>query len=118
MDYFRVQLTHSVISDGVVNLFVHSSVCDRQKLYSENTSFGTVHYEVVSSPFILWKFYLDILARIVLNHCDKYIIPALLSGLDTDDCRKVTVHLCIVLGLKKIKLRKVFLFLALVCQKS
>ena len=98
LDYFCVQLTHSVISNGVANLFLHSSVCDRQKLYSENTSFGTIYYEVVSSPFILWKFYRDIMARILLNHCDKYIIPALLSGLDTDDCRKATVHLCVVLG--------------------
>ena len=29
---FPVQLTYRVISDGVVNFFVYSSVCDRQKL--------------------------------------------------------------------------------------
>ena len=62
-----------------------------KSLCSENANFGTLYYEVVSSPFILGKFYLNILEGIVLNHCDKYIIHALLSGLDTDDCRKATV---------------------------
>ena len=100
----------------VLYLFIHFSVCDRQKLCGENTNFGMLYYEVVNSPFILWKFYLNILGRIVLNHCDKYIIPALLSGLDTDDCRKVCTPMH-YFGLK-IKKRKVFLFLAFVCRKS
>ena len=73
--------------------------------------FGTLYYEVVSSPFILSKFYLDILARVVLNHCDKYIIPALLSGLNTDDCRKATV--CTptrCFGFEKNKIKESFYF--------
>ena len=109
LDYFPVQLTYGVISDGLVNLFAHSSVCDRQQLYGENTNFGTLYYEVVSSPFILRKFYLDILARIVLNPCEKYIIPALLSRLETDDCRKVPV--CVPMrcfGLKNNKIKESF----------
>ena len=31
--------------------------------------------------FMLWKFYLDI-ARIVFNHCEEYVLPALLFYLD------------------------------------
>ena len=40
---------------------------------------------------MLCKFYLDVLVRIVLNQCDKFILSALLSGLDTDKCRNSTV---------------------------
>ena len=84
LGYFSVYLSYGVISDGVANL-------EFSRLYNENTNFRTLYYEVVSSPFILWKFYLDILARIILNHCDKYITPALLPGRGTDDCQKCTV---------------------------
>ena len=84
LDYFP-ELTYGVISDGAVNLFVHSSVHDRQKLYGPN-NFGTLFYEVIGSPFILWNSYLDVLARIVLNYCDKLIVPALLSGIEIE-CR-------------------------------
>ena len=105
LEYFPVQLSYGVITHGVVHLFVHSSVSDRQKLHGENTNFGILYYEVVSSLFILWKFYLDILARIVFNYCGKYIISDLLSGLDTDDCRNITVCSPIrCFGLKKNKI--------------
>ena len=75
----------SVICYDEIGLFVH-----RQKLYSLN-NFGTLFYKVISSTFMLFKFYLDVLVRIVLNQCDKFILPALLSGLDTDKCRNSTV---------------------------
>ena len=39
---------------------------------------------------MLWKFYLVTLARIVFNYCDKHIVPALLSGIETDECRNLT----------------------------
>ena len=50
LDYFPVQLSYGVISDGAVDLFVYSSVCDRQRLFGENTNIGTLYYEVISSP--------------------------------------------------------------------
>ena len=87
---FPVSLYCSVISSDEINLFVHSSSQDRQKLYGPN-NFGTLLYEVISSPFMLWKFYLDVLARVVLNHCDKFILLALLSGFDTNECRNSAV---------------------------
>lgn len=55
LNYCQVQLAHGVISDGSENLFIHSSVQDRQKLYGLN-NFGTWFYEAISSPFILWEF--------------------------------------------------------------
>ena len=98
LDFFPVELTYDVISDEVVNLFVHSTMHDRQKRYSPN-NFGTLFYEVISSPFILWKFYLDVLASIVLNYYDKHIISVLLSGwILTNAEISLSVVLCVVLG--------------------
>ena len=77
------------MSDGYVNLFVHSSSQNRQRLYSPD-NVGTLYYEIISSPFILFKFYFDVLARIIFDHSDKFILPALISGLDSNECRKTT----------------------------
>ena len=105
LKHFPSQLSYGIISGGCVNLFVHSSVIDRQKVFDESANFGTSFYEVMNSPFMLLKFYLDILARIIFNYSDKYILPALLSGFK-DDSRKHTVcapSTCF--GLKKIKVK-------------
>ena len=89
LDLFPVELTFGVISDGDINFFVHSSVHDRQKLNGPD-NFGALFYEVISSPFILWKFYIDFLGRTVLNYCDKLIVPALLSGMEIE-CRNFNI---------------------------
>ena len=39
-----------------------------------------MHYEKVSSPFLLFKRYLDIIGRIIFNHCDKYLLLAIFEG--------------------------------------
>ena len=105
LDFFPVHLSYGIISSGHVHLFVHSSIVDRQKQLSYNSNFETLFYEVINSPFMLWKFYLDILARVVFNYCDKYITTALLSDLE-NDCRKFTVcnsRTCINIKRNRIK---------------
>ena len=69
LDFFLVQLSYGIISGGHLHLFVHSSVMDRQKLLADNSNFGILFYEFINSPFMLWKFFLDILPRIVFNYC-------------------------------------------------
>ena len=118
LHHFPVHLTYGVISDDHVKLFVHSSVTDRQKMFNENGNFGVLFYEVINSPFLLWKFYVDVLARIVFNYCDKYILPFLLSGLN-DDCRNYTVctpSTCF--GMKKVKVKEIVFDAALKLSKK
>ena len=89
-------LTDGVLIRSDVNLFVLSSSHDRQKLYNPN-NFGTLFCEVISSPLLLWKFYLDILSRLVFNYCDKFILPAVMSGFHTNECRRsnaCTIYNC------------------------
>ena len=104
---FPVPLYCSVICYDKISLFFHSSREDAQKLYGPN-NFGTLFYEFTSSPFMLWKFYLDVVVRIVLNQCNKFMPPALLSRTDTDECRNSTVYNsknCF--GFKKVKIREI-----------
>ena len=82
-------LYYSVMSDGL-SLFAHVNCGrDRQRPYSEN-NFGVLYYEVISSLYYE-NFYLDILGRIILNQCDKFILPALFSDIDENECRNSTV---------------------------
>ena len=83
-------LNFSVICYDDISLFVYSSSEDRQNLFGPN-NFGTLFYELISYFFMLWKFYLDVLVRIVLNQCNKFILLVLLSGLDTDESRNSSV---------------------------
>lgn len=46
LDYFPVQLSYGIIiRDGCVNLCVHCSVTDRQKILDENGNFGTLLFK-------------------------------------------------------------------------
>ena len=118
LDHFPVHLIYGIISDDHVNLFAHSSVTDKQKIVNENGNFGVLFYEVINSPFLLWKFYFDVLARIVFNCCDKYILPTLLSGLN-DDCRNYTVCTQSTgFGLKKVKVKEIVFEVALKLSKK
>ena len=59
LNHFPVELSDGVITEGSINLFVHCSISDRQKLYGSNGNFGTLFYEVI-------------LARLVFTCCDKH----------------------------------------------
>ena len=77
---FPTLLYCDVLSSDEINFSVHSSSKGRKKSHCPND-----FCEVISSPLTLWKFYLDIQARILLNCCDNFILPILLSGLGTDE---------------------------------
>ena len=47
LKHFPSQLSYGIVSGGCVNLFVHSFVIDRQKVFDESANFGTFFYEVV-----------------------------------------------------------------------
>ena len=87
-------------------------------MFDENGNFGTLFYEVINSPFLLWKSYLDILARIVFNFCEKYILPVLLSDWN-DDCRNYTACMpknCF--SMKRIKVKEIVFSAALNLSKK
>lgn len=87
-------------------------------MFDENGNFGTLFYEIINSPFLLWKSYLDILARIVFNFSEKYILPVLLSDCN-GDCRNYTV--CMLkncFSMKRIKVKEIVFSAALKLSKK
>ena len=71
---FPNQLRQGFILTQKVPLFVHTYI-DMKNVFAHTNSamkndrsnFGRIYYESKNSPFMLWKFYLDILCRIVFN---------------------------------------------------
>ena len=94
------------------SLFVHVQFdTDRKKPYSKN-NFGVLYYELVSSPFMISKNYLDILGNVILNQCDKYFLAALFKGENENICRSHTtcsIRDCSPMKKRRIK-QKVYLF--------
>ena len=53
------------MSNDIVPMFVHIEFGpDQQQPYPEQ-NFGTLYYEIINMPFMLFKTYLDILGRII-----------------------------------------------------
>ena len=65
----------SVLEVNLFNLFVHVRFGkDNQRPYSKK-NFLVLQCEEITSAFLLFKHCLDIIGRIVFNHCDKYLLP-------------------------------------------
>ena len=93
-------------------MFVHVEFGpDRQRPYSPN-NYGVLYYEVINSPFMISKTYLDIFGNIILNQCDKYLLTALFANENFGECKRSTscsVNNCF--PMKKRRLGKEHLFM-------
>ena len=69
------QLKHRFSLIDKVPLFVHTNI-----MKSEKHNLRGIYYEKISSPFLLWKFYLDIISRIIFNFSYKFIYTEVESG--------------------------------------
>ena len=104
---FPYEITRGIASANKIYFFAHTNA-----YYRKNDPFGTnlgsLYYESVNSPFLLWKFYLDVLSRVVFNQTNKYVLLMLLSDNETD-CRKFTVcneKNCS--GMRKVRIKIIF----------
>ena len=62
------QLCQGIVLAENIPLFVHTNVSrKRQGTLDWNYNFGTLFYESINSPFLLWKFYLEIVSGILFN---------------------------------------------------
>ena len=74
-------------------MFVHVQFGPaRQRPYSKN-NYGALYYEVVCSPFLIFKNYLDIIGKVIFNQCDKILLPELFKNENEFQCRECTVYL-------------------------
>ena len=101
---FPDQLKQGISLVQKVPLFVHANVV----MKNGRLNFGKIYYENISSPYLLWKFYLDVLCQIVFNVSDEFIFPLRMSGIDVNcrDFTACTTKNCS--GLEKIKVKAIF----------
>lgn len=121
MSFSPLQITRIVCAKKI-HILAHTSPYSRN--YNPfSTNFSLLYYESINSPFLLWKFYLNVLSRLIFNASCRNIIPILLSDLNTD-CRSYTA--CTVknyCGLKTAKIKATFFkdlvfFIKRICEIS
>ena len=68
-------------------------------------NFGTLCYESINSPFLRWKFYLDILCQIVFNVSENFVLPLILTSINADYRKYIvsTSSNCLYLRINKVK---------------
>ena len=77
IDYFPTQLAEGIVSAKKIYLFAHTNLTPcREDPFAVNL--GGLYYESISSSFLLWKFYFNLLDRIVFNICQCDILPLLI----------------------------------------
>ena len=87
---FPLQLLEGIVYARKIYSFSHTNVMSsREDLFGINL--GGVYYESISSPFLLWKCYLDLLSRIVFNVCYRHVLPLFPPNSSYGMCRKFTV---------------------------
>ena len=69
-----------------ISLFIHYHgiiYASRDKnLENDYANFGGLYYEEVDRPFLLYKFYLEILGRVIFNNFFKKVMPIMLNDFD------------------------------------
>ena len=68
-------------------------------------NFGTLYYESINSPFLCWKFCLDILCQIVFNVSENFVLPLILTSINADYRKYIvsTSSNCLYLRINKVK---------------
>ena len=70
---------------------------------------------------MLWKFYLDVAARIVFNHCDKYTLPILFFSLENESLNRRNDAVCNEFtcpSIKKSKIQEIVFSATIVISKK
>ena len=84
INQFPIWLSPGDVAARKINLFVHTNIAAINDLFGLN--FGSLYCESISSPFLLWKGYFDILCRIVFNVSQRFVLPLTGTGIDAN-CR-------------------------------
>ena len=83
-------LSDNIFVADDVSLFVHYhgimySACDNN-FENNYGNFGVIFYESVNSVFILHKFYLEVLCRVIFNNVFKKILTITLKDFELNTC--------------------------------
>ena len=83
--YFPCNFVHDVFLNQI-SLFIHyhgiiyaNTDKDFENIYG---NFGVLYYEEVGRPFLLYKFYLEILCRVIFNKFFTKVMPIMFNDFD------------------------------------
>ena len=93
-NYFSGDFVHDIYLDKIsLFLHYHGIIYARRDKNFENSygNFGVLYFEEVDRPFLLYKFYLEILCRVIFNNFLKNVMPIMLNDFDLNEnfiCRR------------------------------
>ena len=89
--FFPVSIAEDVMLTIALPLFIHYhcilySNKHQNILKSNNKNIGVFYYDYINSPFMLYKFYLEVNCWIICNNIDKKVLGKLISDFEGDNC--------------------------------
>ena len=92
ISHFPIQISEGVVPAKKIYLFAHTNIVS--SVSSGEDPFGLnldgFYYKSVTSPFLLWKAYQDILVRTVFNLSYEGLLPLLVPNSSYGACRHFT----------------------------
>ena len=80
---FPLEIIKGVLSGNFIFLFAHRNAYWRTN-YQFGENLGLLYYESITSPFLLWKLYIDIMCQMVFNFGTSCILSTLNSSIELD----------------------------------
>ena len=80
-DFFPKAITEDIVLENAVFLFVHYHeiiYSSRDRNFENNFgNFGVLYYDCINNAFMLYKFYQEVLCRIIFNNVTKKIFTGI-----------------------------------------
>ena len=80
-DFFPKAITEDIVLENAVFLFVHCHeiiYSSRDRNFEDNFgNFGVLYYDCINNAFMLYKFYQEVLCRIIFNNVTKKIFTGI-----------------------------------------
>ena len=90
IEQFPPSIREGIVVAEKIYLFAHiNAFIDKDDPFRKSKNFASLYYDSISSPFLLFKMYLDTLYRILFNISETFILLALLSSV-RGSCRSFT----------------------------
>ena len=90
IEEFHPSIREGIVLAEKIYIFAHTNVfLDKDDPFGRSANFGSLYYESISSPFLLWKMDLGTICRIAFNVSEKFLLPIFTSNAG-DNCRTAT----------------------------
>ena len=79
IEEFHPSIRERIVLAEKIYMFAHTVFIDKDDPFGRSANFGSLYYESISSPFPLWKMYLDSICRIAFNVSEKFLLLIFIS---------------------------------------